>query len=155
MGTVKSYEDLEIWKSGIELVTKVYSVTKKLPADERWGLITQLNRASVSVPTNIAEGWGRGRSASQCQFLRIARGSLYEVRTLLVICGNEYPQLAKEAHACKQNAESLSMKLNACLTVVSDSVHEIIAQYGLDRDSDIPNTEKCGVQSCQPTTNNQ
>ncbi len=78
-----SYEDLEIWQLGMNLVVQVYRVTESLPNRERFNLIDQMNRAAVSIPSNIAEGWGRGRSASQAHFIRIARASLYELATQL------------------------------------------------------------------------
>ena len=59
MAIVNSYKELIIWQKSIVLVSKVYSLTKKFPNDEKYGLVSQLNRASVSIPANIAEGWGR------------------------------------------------------------------------------------------------
>ncbi|HMS55319.1 MAG TPA: four helix bundle protein [Fimbriimonadaceae bacterium] len=78
-----SFRDLEIWKSGIDLMVRVYALTAGLPATERFNLTAQLNRSALSVPTNIAEGWGRGLGGNQVQFIKIARGSLYEVLFLL------------------------------------------------------------------------
>lgn len=75
-----------IWKKGIKLSVMVYALTKLLPDDEKFGLISQLRRSSVSIPSNIAEGWGRGTSASYINFLKIARGSLLELETQLILC---------------------------------------------------------------------
>ena len=72
----------------MELVTEIYRLTKTFPSDERFGLTTQLNRAVVSVPANIAEGWGRETSKNYLQFLRTSRGSLMEVETLIIIAKN-------------------------------------------------------------------
>ena len=80
-----SHEDLEAWRQGIELVDSVYDLCKSLPTDERYGLISQLQRAAVSVPANIAEGCGRESTRDLLRHLAIAQGSLAEVRTLLVI----------------------------------------------------------------------
>lgn len=82
---MRSYEDLEVWKAGIAPTQAVYRLTASFPDDEKFGLTSQLKRASVSVPTNIAEGWGRGPGASNVSLVRIARGSLYELKTLLVV----------------------------------------------------------------------
>ncbi len=57
---INSYQDLEVWKKAMELVTDIYKVTQTFPKEELYGLTNQLRRASVSVPANIAEGWGRG-----------------------------------------------------------------------------------------------
>ena len=83
-----TYKDLIVWQKSISLVTDVYTLTKKFPVDERYGLVTQLNRAVISVPSNIAEGWGRELSKNYLQFLRISRGSLMEVETMILISKN-------------------------------------------------------------------
>jgi four helix bundle protein len=85
---VSTYKDLIVWQKSIALVTTVYSLTKTFPADEKFGIVSQINRAVVSVPTNIAEGWGRESSKNYIQFLRISRGSLMEVETLILISKN-------------------------------------------------------------------
>ncbi len=82
---VKSYKDLIVWQKGIELVETVYRLTKTFPKEEIYGLTSQLRRAAVSVPSNIAEGQGRKSTAEFENFLSIARGSLSEVETQLII----------------------------------------------------------------------
>lgn len=85
---INSYQDLEVWKKAMELVTDIYKVTQTFPKEELYSMTNQLRRASVSVPANIAEGWGRGTTKEYMQFLRIARGSLLEVETLMTISRN-------------------------------------------------------------------
>jgi four helix bundle protein len=85
---INSYKELIVWQKSIELVTDVYSLTRNFPSEEKFGIVNQLNRAIVSVPTNIAEGWGRGSSKNYLQFLRTSRGSLMEVETLILISKN-------------------------------------------------------------------
>ena len=85
MEGIKSYKDLLIWKKGMDISVSVYTLTNDFSADERFGLISQLRRATVSVPSNIAEGYGRGSTKSYIQFIKIARGSLYEVETQLLL----------------------------------------------------------------------
>lgn len=85
---IKSYKDLIVWQKAIELVTEIYSVSKTFPNEEKFGIVNQLNRAVVSIPANIAEGWGRESSKDYLQFLRISRGSLMEVETLILISKN-------------------------------------------------------------------
>jgi len=80
-----SYKELAAWQKAMLLVKEVYIITKKYPKEELFALTSQTKRAAVSVPTNIAEGVGRNYKKDTIQFLHIARGSLYEVETLLNI----------------------------------------------------------------------
>jgi four helix bundle protein len=80
-----TYRDLKIWSKGIEIAKAIYSISALLPDDERYGLSSQIKRCAVSIPSNIAEGWGRGHSQSFVQFLRIARGSLMELQTQIYL----------------------------------------------------------------------
>jgi four helix bundle protein len=80
------HTESEVWKAAMDLVVDVYRATKRLPREERYGLIAQLNRAAVSVPSNIAEGAGRESNRDKRRFLIDARGSLNEVATQLELC---------------------------------------------------------------------
>ena len=82
-----SYRDLDVWKISLLLVTEVYKVTRTLPPDERFGLTAQMRRAAVSIPCNIAEGYGRSTRGEYLNQLSVARGSLNEVETLCLVCG--------------------------------------------------------------------
>ena len=82
---MQRYTDLRVWKRGHALVLKVYQLTKLFPADERFGLTSQLRRAILSVPTNIAEGSKRQGRQEYARFLNIAEGSLVETEYLLTV----------------------------------------------------------------------
>ena len=83
--SVQSYRELIVWQKAIDLVVAIYRITQSFPREEAFGLTSQMRRAAVSIPSNIAEGQGR-RSAKEFQrFLDIARGSLQEVETQLLI----------------------------------------------------------------------
>ena len=84
---INSYRDLHVWQRAVELVEEIYRISAVFPNDERFGLTSQIRRASVSVPSNIAEGYGRRRRAQYLQYLDIANGSLKEVETQLIIAG--------------------------------------------------------------------
>ncbi|MEA2024952.1 MAG: four helix bundle protein [Actinomycetota bacterium] len=80
-----NHQQLDVWQESRRFVAHVYSLTRAFPSDERFGLASQLRRASVSIPSNIAEGAGRGGDRSFAQFLRIASGSASETETQLQI----------------------------------------------------------------------
>lgn len=82
---VRSYRDLRVWQHSVELVVSCYQVSKQLPADERFGLVSQVRRAAVSVPANVAEGHGREHLGEYIHHLSIANGSLMELETHLII----------------------------------------------------------------------
>jgi len=81
----ESFRNLEVWKRSIELTVAVYKLTASFPDSERFGLTNQLRRASVSIASNIAEGYGRSTKGEYIQFLGHARGSNSEVETQIVI----------------------------------------------------------------------
>jgi four helix bundle protein len=83
--TVRSYKDLIAWQKAMDLVSLVYRATQRFPQHELFALSNQLRRGAVSIPSNIAEGQGRGTTKDFLQFLSIARGSLQEVETQLLI----------------------------------------------------------------------
>lgn len=81
-----SYRDLLVWKKSMQLVERVYALVRLLPPEERNVLSDQMRRAAISIPSNIAEGHGRFSSKEFAHFLSVARGSLYELSTQLLIC---------------------------------------------------------------------
>ena len=83
--TVRSYRELKVWQKGIELVKMVYRLTQSFPKSETYGLASQMQRAAVSIPSNIAEGQGRQHTGEFRQFLHIAIGSAAELDTQLVV----------------------------------------------------------------------
>lgn len=81
----RSYRKLEVWHKAMELAEAVYRVSADFPVDERFGLTSQMRRAAVSIPANIAEGYGRAARGDYVQHLAIARGSLLELETQLAL----------------------------------------------------------------------
>lgn len=84
----------------------VYTVTRSFPADERFGLTSQLQRSAVSFPSNIAQGWGRNTKAEYRQFLRYARGSLFEAQTQIELAGSSGTSSRHTWTLCKKRATS-------------------------------------------------
>ncbi len=89
------HKDLEAWKKSIELVKDVYFITKNFPSNEQFGLVSQMRRAAVSIPSNLAEGAARFSDKESIRFIEISLGSLAELETQIII--------AKELNFIKEN----------------------------------------------------
>lgn len=85
MGSIRSYKDLIVWQKSILLVKSIYVLTDSFPNSENYILTQQVKRSAISIPSNIAEGWGRNSSDTYTHFLKIATGSLCELETQLII----------------------------------------------------------------------
>ncbi len=111
---MKSYRDLIVWQKSVTMVTLVYQLISKFPKEEKYGLTSQIKRSSVSIPANIAEGYGRNYTKDYARFLQIARGSLFERQTQL--------QIALNLNFIKENdleeIKSLSVEIEKMLNVL-------------------------------------
>ena len=85
---VATHKDLDVWKEAITLVTAIYKLTADFPDTEKFGLVSQMRRAAVSIPSNIAEGASRGTTKEYIHFLNISLGSLSELETQIIIAHN-------------------------------------------------------------------
>jgi four helix bundle protein len=85
---MKTHKDLEIWKRSVDLVSRIYELTKSFPKEEIYGLANQIRRAAVSIPSNISEGAARNHSKEFIQFLYVSLGSLSELETQIIISYN-------------------------------------------------------------------
>ena len=109
--TIRSYRDLKVYQQGMDLVEKIYQISRRFPEDERFGLRDQIRRASVSVVLNIAEGYGRKNSEKEFKyFLRNALGSANEVRVILEIASRLRYNIP-ELEEIQQSYENLSKML--------------------------------------------
>ena len=116
---VRSHRDLLVWQKGMDLAADVYRLSRSWPPEEAYGLTSQARRAAAAIPANIAEGYGRQSSASYAQFLKIARGSLNELETHVLLA--ERVGLTKPgscADALKQ-ADQLGKMLSSLIRSVS------------------------------------
>ncbi len=122
MGKLESYRDLEVWKISMQLAREVYQITEGMPKHEIYGLTSQIRRASVSVPANIAEGYGRNHRKEYVQFLGIANGSLKELETLILLAHdlNYLNDITKLMSLC-ESAGRLLTRLRQSLQRVTDS----------------------------------
>ena len=85
MKSISSFRDLIVWQKSKQLVLLVYRSLKKFPSDEKFCLVSQIKKCSISIPSNIAEGYGRNSTKDYIRFLQISKGSLYELETQLEI----------------------------------------------------------------------
>jgi four helix bundle protein len=118
--SVESYRDLKVWQRGMKLVEQVYTLTEPFPASEKYELTSQLRRAAVSVPSNIAEGWGHSSQKQYIHFLELARSSLFEIETQIRIAdrlgyvsADERNQLLSETDAQSKMLLSLMRSLRS------------------------------------------
>ncbi|MBO6186700.1 MAG: four helix bundle protein [Chryseobacterium sp.] len=110
-----NFKELLVWQKSINFVTEIYELTNDFPKSEMYGLTSQIRRASISIPSNIAEGNSRRSVADYLQFLKIARGSCAEVETQLIIAQNL--KFLNEEHYLKLNQDiiEISKMLNGLI----------------------------------------
>jgi len=113
-----SFRDLELWKLSMDFVVDVYKATQKFPDSEKYGITSQMQRAAISIPSNIAEGSGRRNPKEFIQFLYIAKGSLAELETQLEIC--ERLQYLKNLEDFINKAKRIRMMLIGLISSLSN-----------------------------------
>ncbi len=109
---IERFEQLDVWQKAHGLVLRVYLITSSLPSDEKYGLISQMRRAVVSVPANVAEGFKRRGRPDKVRFYNMAQGSLEEVRYYFILCRDlgyrlDYDSVAAEAEQVARMLEGL------------------------------------------------
>jgi len=113
-----NFKEMKIWQKAKELAVETYKITNKIPTKEQFGIISQLERAAVSVPANIAEGSGRATRGEFLQFLGIARGSNFEVASQLTIAKG----LGFSSSKNIDEVEALSNEAGRLLTLLIQSI---------------------------------
>jgi len=121
---ISGHHDLDVWKLAMDLAVEIYALTAKFPQEEKYGLSSQLRRATVSISANIAEGYGRETTGAYIQFLRIAQGSTREMQSLL--------ELSKRLDFVKHDS---AKQVNAVAIRVSKMLRALIRslEYGPKR----------------------
>ena len=109
---MKSYKELGVWRKAVSLALDGYKLTSHFPDSEKFGLTSQIRRAATSIPANIAEGWGRGSTKEYVQFLLVARGSLMELETHLIISHNLQYLNDAQLTAAQAQIEEVGKMLN-------------------------------------------
>jgi four helix bundle protein len=117
-GKIKTYRDLDIWKAGILLVKVVYKLTEKFPKQEMYGLVSQMRRSAISIPSNVAEGFRRYHNKEYKQFLYISLGSCAELETQITI--------AKELEYIDKDKETVLLeKLDHICRMISNLIKKL------------------------------
>ncbi len=112
---LKNYRDLIVWQKSYRLCLELYRITKKYPKEERYGLTSQIRRAAVSIPSNIAEGYGRKTTADYLRLLYIAYGSVCELETQLLLSGDLNYVNKENLKALKDDTEEVERMLKALI----------------------------------------
>ena len=114
-----NYNNLQIWQQAMDLVEEIYKLTASFPVEEKFGLVSQMTRAAVSIPSNIAEGAGRNSDKDFAHFISIAIGSLYELNTQIVLSErlgyidqSQSQELQKKLDNLQRKSVSFKSKLN-------------------------------------------
>lgn len=118
--SIQSYRDLIVWQKSMELVKKACELSQNFPEEEKFGLASQLGRTTVSIPSNIAEGYGRNSTNDYMRFLNISFGSLYESQALLeltcdleLIENSDYNEIYEQSREIERMQTSLIRKLSS------------------------------------------
>ena len=119
MNKPKSYQELQVWQKAMDLVDQIYRATKRFPKEEIYGLTSQLRRAAVSVPSNIAEGQGRNSTQQFLHHLSIAYGSLMEAETQLLIAQRQQYLDQTQAEALIEQTSEIGRMLNGLCAALS------------------------------------
>ena len=118
---MRNYKNLKIWEQGIEIVKQVYVLLEQLPSAEKFGLKSQITRAAVSIPSNIAEGCSRNSEVEFKRFLEIAMGSLFEVQTQLIIIQELNFIESEELKSIFQLIETEGKMINGLINTIKNS----------------------------------
>ncbi|MDX5338200.1 MAG: four helix bundle protein [Cyclobacteriaceae bacterium] len=113
-----NFKDLKVWQKAVDLAVKVYTVTKSFPAEEKFGLVSQMRRAGVSVPSNIAEGCAKTSSKSFVNSLEVSLGESFELETQMIIServGILNPEIAREMESDISEVQRMIMGLKNSL----------------------------------------
>jgi four helix bundle protein len=121
MSEIKTHKDLIVWQKGVVFVTDIYKFTSSLPDDEKFGIISQLRRAAVSIPTNISEGAARHSRKEFIQFLYVSLGSVSEIDTLLLIIENLRFSHSDELFKIQKQADEIKKMLTSLIKSLKNS----------------------------------
>ena len=120
---METHKDLRVWQQSIDFVSSIYLMTRSLPKEELFGLVSQMRRAAVAVPSNIAEGYARGTDKEKIHFLRISSGSMSELETQLTLCLKLGYISQEEYNTTSEKLVSVWKQLNALISVIKKRIN--------------------------------
>lgn len=120
---METHRDLRVWQQSIDFVSSIYLMTRSLPKEELFGLVSQMRRTAVSVPSNIAEGYARGTDKEKIHFLRISSGSMSELETQLTLCLKLGYISQEEYNTTSEKLVSVWKQLNALISVIKKRIN--------------------------------
>ncbi len=115
---IKNFKELVVWQKAMDLAAEVYRLAKKLPKEERYALADQLRRSASAIPSNIAEGFGRETSKDYANFLVIARGSVFETETHLLLCVRVHYLAAEEVQPALSLVAEVGKMINSVISML-------------------------------------
>ncbi len=119
MKSLSSYRELTVWQKSMDLTVRIYKITRSFPAEERFGITSQMRRAASSIPANIAEGQARRTTGEFLQSLGIARGSLAEMETFLTLCERLELTTREASESLLNNCAEINKMLHALMRSLS------------------------------------
>jgi len=132
MTQINTYKDFKIWQKGMEIVEEIYTLSSKFPDHEKYGLSNQIRKSAISIPSNIAEGWGRQSSKSFSYFLKISRASLFEMETQIEIAKRLNYISIEETDNIKELIDHEGKMINSLIKSIGnkeDQFHEDESSY--------------------------
>jgi four helix bundle protein len=124
MSEINSYRDLRVWQNAMDIAVRCYELTHDFPKSEAYGMSSQIRRAAVSAPANIAEGYGRDNTGSFVSFLRVSQGSLKELETLLLLSSRVGHIEAESAATLLAQCDELGRMLRGYIRSIQRSAEE-------------------------------
>lgn len=116
----RSYQDLDVWQMAMSVAEECYRLTADYPRDERYGISSQIRRSAVSIPANIAEGYGRDQTGQHVQFLRVAMGSARELETHLLLSSRLGLASNEQANPIVERCVRISKMLRSLIRALED-----------------------------------
>jgi four helix bundle protein len=119
---MRNFKELEVWKEGRILAKEIYILSRSLPNDEKFGLISQIKRCSISIPANIAEGFAKDSQKDFARFLQISLGSCFELESHLILCQDLEIINIQHSDLCLENIRILQRRIYSFIKYINSQI---------------------------------